>query len=166
MLGSSDEYEGDDVARTLKNDDDGVKHGRELSAFARAVLGGDPDELHRARGEIRSLVGEAALVDAAAVIANFSMVDRVADAIGIPLDFEVDIATAKLRSELGIDALSTARNTPDSLMRRTFRALLRPFGRPLGFIFRSAGGIMTSIQSSAERDVQFTAPTPLEVSRA
>ena len=42
------------------------------------------------------------MVDAAAVAALFSAIDRVADATGIPLEQEKADATADLRAQLGI----------------------------------------------------------------
>ena len=44
-----------------------------------------------------------AFVDAAAVVANYSALDRVADATGIPLEAAKQAGTADLRTELGID---------------------------------------------------------------
>lgn len=137
MLSSSSEYKGDDLAETLQNGDGGVKLGHELSAFARAALGDDPEELRRSRAALRSVAGDDGLVDAAAVVANFSMVDRVADAIGIPLDFEVDVASAGLRHELQLSQLGGAANTPHSLARRIFRTVLRPFSGFMRFTFRN-----------------------------
>lgn len=119
-----------------------MKHGPELSAFARAALGEDAENLNRARRALRTRVGEAGVVDAAAVIANFSMLDRVADAVGIPLDLELDVTSVALRCDMGIDRLAAAANTPNSLMRRVLRTLLRPLGGFLRWVFKRLGPLL------------------------
>ena len=49
------------------------------------------------------------MVDAAAVVANFCMMTRIADSTGTPLDAgTVDVST-EIRSDLGIDSLVSAR---------------------------------------------------------
>ena len=57
------------------------------------------------RERLRETLGDAALVDAAAVVANYSALDRVADATGIPLEPAKEAATEGLRAELGIDRI-------------------------------------------------------------
>ncbi len=84
--------------------DGGVPHGGLLTAFAEAALGDDESLLNDARQRVRDALGDAGLVDAAAVIANYSALDRVADATGIPLEPAKESGTADLRAELGIDA--------------------------------------------------------------
>ena len=83
--------------------DGGVAHGGLLRDFADAVLGGGEAARAAVRGRVRETMGDAALVDAAAVVANYSALDRVADATGIPLEAAKEAATAGLRAELGID---------------------------------------------------------------
>ena len=83
--------------------DGGVPHGGLLTALAEAALGDDETLLNEARRRVRDALGDAALVDAAAVIANYSALDRVADATGIPLEPAKEAGTADLRAELGID---------------------------------------------------------------
>ena len=83
--------------------DGGVPHGSLLTDFAEAVLGDDEARLTDIRGRIRDTIGDAAFVDAAAVIANYSALDRVADATGIPLEPTKEVDTVALRAELGID---------------------------------------------------------------
>ena len=83
--------------------DGGVPHGRLLTAFAEAVLGDDETLLIDVRQRVRDTLGDAALVDTAAVVANYSALDRVADATGIPLEPAKEAETAELRAELGID---------------------------------------------------------------
>ena len=83
--------------------DGGVPHGSLLTGFAEAVLGDDEAGLIAVRERVRDTIGDAALVDAAAVVANYSALDRVADATGIPLEAAKEAGTADLRAELGID---------------------------------------------------------------
>ena len=52
---------------------------------------------------MRETLGDAGLVDSAAVIANYCALDRVADATGIPLEPAKEANTVGLRAELGID---------------------------------------------------------------
>ena len=73
-----------------------------LLAFADAVIEGRT-ELDGARDAVVDCLGEAAMVDAAAVIAGFDAITRVADGSGIPLEPEKAEATAGWRSHLGID---------------------------------------------------------------
>lgn len=73
-----------------------------LLAFADAVIEGGT-ELDGARDAVVDCLGEAAMVDAAAVIAGFDAITRVADGSGIPLEPEKAAATAGWRSHLGID---------------------------------------------------------------
>ncbi len=84
----------------------GVRYGAQLIDFVEAVLGDDQPRLGAARRRLRDAVGDAGLVDAAAVIANYSALDRVADATGIPLEAVKEANTAEIRAELGIDALA------------------------------------------------------------
>jgi hypothetical protein len=83
--------------------DGGIPHGRILIAFAEAVLGNGLLDLNKARQALSLALGEAAMVDAAAVAAGFNAIDRVADGTGIPIDEERVKATAELRQDLGID---------------------------------------------------------------
>jgi hypothetical protein len=78
----------------------GVPHGATLIRFAEAVVeGADATD---ARNAVRDALGVAALVDAAAVVALFNAIDRVADATGIPLEPAKAEATADFRPALGI----------------------------------------------------------------
>ena len=89
--------------------DAGIQHGKLLVEFAEAVLGDDSERLARVRKGIAETLGTAALVDAAAVVANFNAIDRIADATGIPIDAEQIELTANLRAELGIDVFAEDR---------------------------------------------------------
>lgn len=89
--------------------DGSIPHGGLLVEFAEAVLGSDDKRLARARMRLTEALGTDALVDAAAVVANFNAIDRIADATGIPIDAERVELTADLRAELGIDAFAEDR---------------------------------------------------------
>jgi hypothetical protein len=80
-----------------------VPNGSLLINFAEAVIGDDDARLSGARSAVRENMGDAALVDAAAVVGFFNAIDRVADATGIPLDPERLPQTADFRSALGLD---------------------------------------------------------------
>jgi hypothetical protein len=54
-------------------------------------------------------MGNAALVDAAAIVATFNAIDRVADATGIPIEDNKAESTADIRAALGINAFAQAR---------------------------------------------------------
>jgi hypothetical protein len=96
-----------DFAVVMGNAEDGggVPDGALLVGFVEAVLGIDEPRLAVARRSLHDALGDAGLVDAAAVIANYSALDRVADATGIPLEPAKEVNTAAIRAELGIDAL-------------------------------------------------------------
>jgi len=87
----------------------GIPHGQLLVEFAEAVLADSDEQLLRARSALRGSVGDAALVDAAAVVGFFNAIDRVADATGIPLDPERVPQTADFRAALGLDAFAQSR---------------------------------------------------------
>ena len=90
-------------------DNAGIADGKLLVEFAEAVLSDDSERLAGARRSIAETLGAAALVDAAAVVANFNAIDRIADATGIPIDAERVELTSDLRKELGIDAFAEGR---------------------------------------------------------
>jgi hypothetical protein len=89
--------------------DGNVPHGALLVAFAEAVLGNDNARLSAIRSEIRAKLGDAALVDAAAIAATFNAIDRVADSTGIPIEDAKAAATADFRAALGINAFAENR---------------------------------------------------------
>ena len=92
--------------------DAGVSHGARLLAFAEAVLGDDEAALARERATLRGVLSPECFVDVAGVIAAFNVVDRVADATGIPLDDMLLAASADLREQLGLSRFASAANTP------------------------------------------------------
>ena len=94
------------------NGDAGVEHGARLVAFADAVMGNDDDTLARERRALRAVVDAEAFVDACALVAAFNVVDRVADATGIPLDPMLYAGSGDVREELGLARFGSSVNTP------------------------------------------------------
>ena len=80
----------------------GVKAGVVLAAFAEAIITGD-DILAQARSAVVAALGEAAMIDAAAVVAGFNGITRIADATGIPLEPAKADETEAWRGALGIE---------------------------------------------------------------
>ena len=74
-----------------------------MLAFADAAIAGTPAEITQARGAIEAGLGNEAMIDAAAVIAGFDAITRVADGTGIPLEPPKAEVTADWRARLGID---------------------------------------------------------------
>ena len=92
----------------------GVPHGDLLVSFAEAACAAADErdaELAAVRNKLLTAAGPGSLVDAAAVVANFQRMVRVADGTGIPLDSQLNTLTAGLREDLGIDQFSSAANT-------------------------------------------------------
>ncbi len=84
------------------NGGSGVACEVELLAFADAALG-DGSALAAARQAVEARLGTQGMVDAAAVIAGFDAITRVADGSGIPLEPPKAEASAAWRASLGID---------------------------------------------------------------
>lgn len=91
--------------------DSGVEHGRELVNFASAVAGTDEAALVAARSALLEAMGSPAVVSASVIAANFSMLDRIANVIGIGLDDMFVKPSAEIRDMLGINAYPSAANT-------------------------------------------------------
>jgi hypothetical protein len=89
--------------------DGNIPHGALLVSFAEAVLGRDEAQLSAVRSAIRDRMGAAALVDAAAIVATFNAIDRVADSTGIPIEDGKAAATADVRAALGINSFAENR---------------------------------------------------------
>jgi alkylhydroperoxidase family enzyme len=64
----------------------GVSHDRALLAYTDAVMADDAAAISSCRDAVEEVLGGAGVVDTAAVIAMFNVVDRVAGATGIPID--------------------------------------------------------------------------------
>ena len=132
MLRVSSELEGEkvDLQSITKGSDvqSGVPFQDELLAFAEVALGDDDEAITGAREAVRAKMGDAAVVDAAGVIANFQRMVRIADGAGIPLDTPVAVATATIRSELGLNSYSSFDNTPElNFAQKILGRLLNPF---------------------------------------
>lgn len=91
--------------------DIGVPGGTELLAFAEAAIGSDREALDQARDAVAGAVGPQAVPAAAAIAANFSKNDRIANGCGIPVDPMVLKATADIRARLRLDDYRSAVNT-------------------------------------------------------
>lgn len=97
-----------------------------LIAFAEAVVGSDVDRLDATRARLQQELGPAALVDAAAIVATFQQMDRIADASGIPLDAVVDMVSQDVQTELGLGSFASSHNTQSSSLGRLASRLLTP----------------------------------------
>jgi hypothetical protein len=98
--------------------DGNIPHGALLVSYAEAVLGTDDRRLADVRASIRAQMGDAALVDAAAIVATFNAIDRVADATGIPIEDAKAASTADLRAALDINDFAERRGEiPDPRQR-------------------------------------------------
>ena len=89
--------------------DGGLPHGAELVAFAEAVARWDDDALAATRERLVSVAGEASMIDAAAVAANFEMMTRVADGTGARFSAAVTAQRAGLVARLDIGGFTSAR---------------------------------------------------------
>ena len=89
--------------------DCGVPHGAELVAFANAVQI-DPPDIESTRDTLEACVGFDGMLEAAATIAIFNGLVRVADGTGIQLDEGVVSASADYREDLGVNAFGGAAN--------------------------------------------------------
>lgn len=92
----------------------GVPHGELLVRLVDASFGSS-DDLAAVRDECIEVLGIAATIDAAAVIANFHMMTRVADGTGTPLDDGTEQVSVDLRTALGIEGLESRRLDPTTL---------------------------------------------------
>jgi hypothetical protein len=87
---------------------------RELHAFAAAAVGHDDAELRQCRAALLDAAGgddaaAAVLVDAAAVVANFEMMTRLADGTGARFPDDVSADRAALADALGAADLTSRR---------------------------------------------------------
>ncbi|MFT5351075.1 MAG: hypothetical protein ACI909_003111 [Planctomycetota bacterium] len=86
--------------------DGGLPHGDLLNEYVEAVCSHDDERTILARQQLVLELGEAAMVDAAAVIAAFNGYPRAADATGIPLEEFKEVASEEMRAALGLDLLN------------------------------------------------------------
>ncbi len=69
-------------------------------------MANDADASGRSRETLRSALGSDGVVETAAVIAMFNVVDRIADATGIPIDSFTREARYAVGEELGMGHLT------------------------------------------------------------
>ncbi|MEM7468337.1 MAG: alkylhydroperoxidase-related (seleno)protein, partial [Pseudomonadota bacterium] len=86
-------------------------NGKLLVNFASAVLGSDGAALDDARGKLIESLGNPGLVAASLVAADFSMVDRAANGIGIFVEPMVFAPSEDFRNQLGINQFLSAKNS-------------------------------------------------------
>jgi len=115
LLGASGEKADLDVDLDMAVDptstgDAGVPAGAELLAFA-SLANRRSEELPNARVALEAIVGADGLLEAAATVAIFNGLVRVADGTGIQLDPSMMTSTAETREALGIDAFGGAANS-------------------------------------------------------
>jgi uncharacterized OsmC-like protein len=80
-----------------------VPHAAALIEFGEAMLGNDKNRQAAARQGVYRALGPEGLVDAAAIVASFNAVVKIADATGIPLEDYKEAATQDLRAALGLE---------------------------------------------------------------
>ncbi len=77
----------------------GIRGGRQLLAFADALVARDPAAVTTTGAALAGEVGDATAARAAAVCGNFQMMNRILDATGVP----VPPGRRDLVAEIGID---------------------------------------------------------------
>ena len=131
LLRASSQLQGEEAnldSIVAPEQDSGVNGGAALLAFADAVLDGDAEAITDCRETVSAELGDAAMVDSAAIIANFQRMVRIADSTGIPLDEPVLMMTQDIRDDLGLNEFSAANNSPAlSFGKRLAGKVLGPF---------------------------------------
>ena len=92
-------------AITDRGIDSGIPGGAELLDLVDATISGDETAANRSRDAVVQTLGPAALVDAAGVIGNFEMMNRIADATGMPVGMGSRRRNADVIEALGLDAI-------------------------------------------------------------
>lgn len=115
LLGASGEKAGLTVDLEVATNADlpgdaGVPAGEELLAFASAA-NRRSESLPQARAALEAVVGPEGLLEAAATVAIFNGLVRVADGTGIQLDPSMLTSTTETRAALGIDLFAGAANS-------------------------------------------------------
>ncbi len=100
------------VNGTFREGDGGIAHGALLVAFTDAVMSDDDEVLERERQVLRKSLSDDAFVDTCATIGAFNVVDRIADATGIPLDDMMRSMSEGVRTELDLARFASSANTP------------------------------------------------------
>ena len=89
----------------------GVPGGKEILDFAEALIGTDRSKLDKTRINLADTIGPAAVSAAAAIAANFSKNDRIANGCGIPTEPKMLKASKDIRANLGLNDFRSAENT-------------------------------------------------------
>ena len=89
----------------------GVPGGKEILDFAEALIGTDRSKLDKTRINLADTIGPAAVSAAAAIAANFSKNDRIANGCGIPTEPKMLKASKDIRTNLGLNDFRSAENT-------------------------------------------------------
>lgn len=100
----------DVVMNSSLQGDAGVPHGARLLDFATAANQRSAS-LPEAREALRSIVGDEGVLEAAATVAAFNGLVRVADGTGIQLDPSMLVSTADTRARLGLERFGGAANS-------------------------------------------------------
>ena len=87
----------------------GVPGSEALLSLVDAALRREAAALEMARMAVRQRLGEAALIDATAVIGGFDGITRIADATGIPLEPAKAEQTADFFAALGVGRFRAAK---------------------------------------------------------
>ncbi len=93
---------------------EGIPHSGVLLRFSNAFMSFDEQQLEKAREELVTEMGSAAMIDAAGIASNFQRMVRIADGAGIPLESmgeEMDSLIEELNEAHGINDYSSAANT-------------------------------------------------------
>ena len=85
--------------------------GKEILAFADAVIGPDRAAADRARQDLADSLGPVAVPAAAAIAATFTKNDRIANGSGIPSELRMLRNSREIRAEFGINGFRTSANT-------------------------------------------------------
>lgn len=97
--------------------DSGVPGGKELLAYADAVIGPDRAALDQARLDVAKALGPVAVPAAAAIAATFTKNDRIANGTGIPSELPMLRNSKEIRAELRLNefrsAVNALRHYPD-----------------------------------------------------
>jgi len=96
------------IAPGVNAEDAGVPHGACLREFALALLEGEESRIASARESLAAALGAAAVVDAAAVVAWFDAINRVADATGTQPDASMEAWVTAALADTAIESLRSS----------------------------------------------------------
>ena len=89
----------------------GIEHGRELIELSSAVLGSDLKALARARDGVAAKLGDGGVTAVAVTAGAFSLVDRAANGVGIPVEPIALKLSHEFRDPLGVNKFRSAQNS-------------------------------------------------------